>query len=240
LGAAILVLWQGVCSAGLVPAYMLPGPVQVALAAWGDLPLLPGHILRTLGEAAAGLGLALGASVALAILMDWNRLLRESLGPLLVLTQTMPTIALAPLLILWMGYGLAPKIALVFLTCFFPLTVALLGAFASADEDALRLLASMGAGRLQLYRYIKLPQSLPAFFSALRISAAYSIIGAVISEWLGGDAGLGVYMIRVRKSYSFDRMFAAIALTALLSLALIKLVEALERVAMPWREPRRP
>jgi ABC-type nitrate/sulfonate/bicarbonate transport system permease component len=137
-----------------------------------------------------------------------------------------------------MGYGAAPKITLIFITCFFPLTVGILGAFHHTDEDALRLLKSMGAKRLQIYRYIKIPEALPAFFSGLRISASYSIIGAVISEWLGGEAGLGVYMIRVRKSYSFDRMFAAILLVAVLSLALIKLVTLIEKIAMPWKWKR--
>jgi ABC-type nitrate/sulfonate/bicarbonate transport system permease component len=135
-----------------------------------------------------------------------------------------------------MGYGMAPKITLIFLTCFFPMTIGLLGGFDQADKDAIRLLQSMGASRRQIYQYIKLPQGMPAFFSGLKISSSYSIIGAVISEWLGGDAGLGVYMIRVRRSYSFDKMFAVILLTAALSLILIKLVTELERLAMPYRK----
>jgi ABC-type nitrate/sulfonate/bicarbonate transport system permease component len=241
LGAALpllglAVLWQAVSVSGLVPGYMLPGPLRVLAAFWDDKALLAGHLGRTLSEAAAGLVLALAAAFTFAILMDWNRVIKKALGPLLLLTQTMPTIALAPLLILWMGYGSAPKIALVFLTCFFPLTMGLSTAFAHADEDTLKLLKSMGANRIQLYRYIKIPSSAPAFFSGLRISASYSIIGAVISEWLGGDAGLGVYMIRVRKSYSFDKMFAAIFVVAVLSLVLIKLVEFAEKTAMPWRK----
>jgi ABC-type nitrate/sulfonate/bicarbonate transport system permease component len=235
LAVLLLLIWQGVSALGLAPPFMLPSPVRIVLAAVKDFPLLTGHIVRTLQEAAAGLALALAFSFILALLMDTNRFVKDAVGPLLILTQTMPTIALAPLLILWMGYGSAPKIALVFLTCFFPLTVGLLGAFNNADEDELRLLKSMGANRIQLYRYIKLPQSMGAFFSGLRISASYSIIGAVISEWLGGDAGLGVYMIRVRKSYSFDRLFAAIVLVALLSLGLLKIVELIERAAMPWK-----
>jgi ABC-type nitrate/sulfonate/bicarbonate transport system permease component len=148
----------------------------------------------------------------------------------------MPVIAVAPLLILWMGYGLAPKITLVFLTCFFPMTIALLGAFAANDSDELRLLQSMGAKKRQLYRYIKIPRSLPAFFSGLKIAASYSIIGAVIAEWLGGDTGLGVYMVRVRRTYSFDKMFAVILLVSALSLLLMKLVSIIERAAMPWRK----
>jgi ABC-type nitrate/sulfonate/bicarbonate transport system permease component len=196
------------------------------------------HLGRTLAEAAAGLALAVAAAFILSILMDLSPFLKASVNPILLLTQTMPAIALAPLLILWMGYGAAPKITLIFLTCFFPMTVGLLGAFAAADPDAIRLLQSMGAVRRQIYRYIKIPQGMPAFFSGLRISASYSIIGAVIAEWLGGDAGLGVYMTRVRKSYSFDKMFAVILLVSALSLLLIKAVSLLELIAMPWRKVR--
>ena len=233
---ALVLLWQLVSMSGVVPGYMLPSPVRVAGAFTGDFPLLVRHLWRTLFEAMAGLALAAAAAFVLAIAMDANRLLRESLSPLLLLTQTMPTIAIAPLLILWMGIGVAPKITLVFLVCFFPMTIGLLGAFARADGDAIRLLKSMGASTRQVYQFVKLPQGLPAFFSGLKIAGAYSIIGAVISEWLGGDAGLGVYMIRVRRSYSFDKMFAAILLTSVLSIVLIKLIGIIERAAMPWNK----
>ena len=232
----LVALWQAVSVSGVVPGYILPGPLSVLAALWKDKLLLAGHLGRTLSEAAAGLGLAVAVAFILAVTMDLNRRIKDALGPILLLTQTVPTVAMAPLLILWMGYGAAPKIALVFLTCFFPLTLALLGAFSSAGEDELRLLKSMGANSPQLYRYIKVPSSAAAFFSGLRVSASYSIIGAVISEWLGGDAGLGVYMIRVRKSYSFDKMFAAILVVALLSLGLMKLVELVEKAAAPWRK----
>ena len=234
--AALILLWQLLSMSGFIPGYMLPGPLRVTGAFIADFPLLMRHLRRTLLEAAGGLALAVAASFALALVMDANRFLKRSITPLLLLTQTMPVIAIAPLLILWMGYGSAPKIALVFLTCFFPMTIGLLGAFAQADTDAIRLLQSMGASRRHIYRYIKFPQGLPAFFSGLKIASAYSIIGAVIAEWLGGEAGLGVYMIRVRRSYSFDKMFAVILLTSALSIILIKLVTIIEKEAMPWKK----
>ncbi|MCL2245346.1 MAG: ABC transporter permease [Treponema sp.] len=237
--AAILLIWQLLCISGIVPPYMLPSPFQVITVFITDFQLLMRHLLFTLMEAMTGLALAVTAAFILAVVMDSNRFIKQSVTPVLLLTQTMPVIAVAPLLILWMGYGLAPKITLVFLTCFFPVTIGLLGAFASADNDALRLLQSMGAKKWQLYRYIKIPQSLPAFFSGLKISASYSIIGAVIAEWLGGDAGLGVYMIRVRRSYSFDKMFAVILLVSALSLLLIKLVSLLEKKSIPWRKEKK-
>jgi ABC-type nitrate/sulfonate/bicarbonate transport system permease component len=232
--AAIVLLWQGISAVRLVPPYMLPGPVDVASAFIRDFPLLAGHLGYTLFEAVSGLALSILAAFILAVTMDALPFLKASVTPVLLLTQTVPAIALAPLLVLWMGYGAAPKIALVFLTCFFPLTIALLGGLSQADSDAVKLLQSMGARKIQVYRYIKLPQAVPAFFSGLRISASYSIVGALISEWLGGTAGLGVYMTRVRKSYSFDRMFAVILLTSVLSLCLMKFVSYLEKAAMPW------
>ncbi|MDR2246265.1 MAG: ABC transporter permease [Treponema sp.] len=235
LAAVLVLLWQITAMSGLLPAYMLPSPVRVVTAFIADFPLLMRHLRRTLVEALGGLLLSVAVSLALAILLDANRFLKRAVTPLLLLTQTMPAIALAPLLILWMGYGMAPKIALIFLTCFFPLTIGLLGGFDQADGDAVRLLRSLGAKRRQVYRYIKIPQSMGAFFSGLKISSSYAIIGAVIAEWLGGDAGLGVYMVRVRRSYSFDKMFAVILLTSVLSLLLMKLVTELEKAAMPYK-----
>ena len=121
----------------------------------------------------------------------------KALYPVLVVTQTIPTIAIAPLLVLWMGFGMAPKITLVVITTFFPIAIGLLNGFQSVDEDAINLMRSMGARRLQIFRIIKLPNATASFFSGLRISAAYAVVGAVVSEWLGGFEGLGVYMTRV-------------------------------------------
>jgi ABC-type nitrate/sulfonate/bicarbonate transport system permease component len=234
--AALLAVWQAVSALGIVPQYMLPSPLRVIRAFAGDFPLLMRHLGLTLSEAGMGMGLSILAAVVLAVTMDAFPLLNRAVQPLLLFTQTLPTVAIAPLLVLWLGYETAPKIALVFLSCFFPLTIALLGGFAEADIDAIRLLQSMKASRVQIYRYIKFPSALPEFFAGLRISCSYAIVGAVVAEWLGGSAGLGVYMTRVRKAYSFDKMFAVILLTAVLSLLLMKFVALLEVKAMPWKK----
>jgi len=233
---AVIITWQLLSMSRFIPSFMLPGPLSVMKVFISDFSLLMSHLATTMTEAMIGLSIAVIFSFILAIVMDANRYIKQSLTPILLLTQTMPVIAIAPLLILWMGYGIAPKITLVFLTCFFPVTIGLLGAFASTDNDALRLLQSMGAKQWQLYRYIKIPQAMPAFFSGLKIAASYSIIGAVIAEWLGGNSGLGVYMIRVRRTYSFDKMFAVIILISALSLLLIKIVTIIEKKTMPWRK----
>jgi ABC-type nitrate/sulfonate/bicarbonate transport system permease component len=231
----LLAIWQTVSGLGLVPPYMLPSPLRILRAMVHDFPLLMRHTGVTLLETTAGLLFSLAASFVLALLMDNTPFLRKQIMPILLLTQTVPTIAVAPLLVLWLGYGASPKIALVFITCFFPLTVGLLGGFQSADEDSVQLLKSMGANRRQVYRYLKLPSSLPGFFSGLRIAGSYAVIAAVVAEWLGGNSGLGVYMTRVRKSYSFDKMFAVIILTTALSLVLMRIIEELERRTLRWK-----
>ena len=233
--AALVLLWQLVCSLGLVPKFMLPSPVDVLRAFVAEFPALMGHAAISLSEAFEGLGLGIAAAFVFAVLMDRSRFLYDAVYPILTLTQTIPTIAIAPLLVLWMGYGLAPKITLVFLVCFFPVTVGLLDGFRSTDSDAIRLLKSMGASGLQVFTHIKLPYALPGFFTGLKTSATYSIVGAVIAEWLGGDVGLGVYMTRVRKSYAFDKMFAVIFLVSILSLGVMQLITLLEKKAMPWK-----
>ncbi len=234
--ALLLVIWQVICTAGLVPAYLLPSPVDVAKAFVSDLPLLWEHARITLTEALAGLICGIAVGFLIAMVMDRFEFLYKAFYPLIVLTQTIPTVAVAPLLVLWFGYEMTPKILLIILTTFFPITVSLLAGFRSSDTDTVRLLQSMGGSRMQIFRYVKFPGALPQFFGALRISVSYAVVTAVISEWLGGFGGLGVYMTRVKKSFSFDKMFAVIFLISACSLLLMKLVDILQKKCMPWEE----
>ena len=233
---ALLAVWQGACSLGLVPNFMLPRPVQVVAALVADFPLLLSHMWTTLSEAALGLAIGVAVGFVFAVLMDKFETFYLAFDPLLTVSQTIPTVAIAPLLVLWFGYGLMPKVLLVVLTTFFPVTVALASGFRSVDPDQVDLLRTMNATEWQIFRYAKLPAAMEQFFSGLRISATYAIVGAVISEWLGGFTGLGVYMTRVRKSFAYDRMFAVIIITSALSLALMKGVDVLERICMPWKK----
>ena len=175
----------------------------------------------------------------MAVLMDRFDRLYQAFYPLIVLTQTVPAVAIAPLLVLWFGYEMAPKVILIVITTFFPITVGLLTGFRSADPDAVNLLRAMGAGRGQIFFYIKLPGALGQFFSSLRISASYAVVGAVIAEWLGGFGGLGVYMTRVKKAFAFDKMFAVIILISAISLLLMWAVERLQKKCMPWENSNR-
>ena len=233
--AALLILWQGVSMLGLVPAFMLPSPVEVVRAFVRELPLLWENSLITLQEAFIGLVLGVAFGFLVAVLMDAFEVLYRAFYPLLIITQTVPTVAIAPLLVLWFGYEMTPKIILIVISTFFPVTVGLLDGFRSADRDAIGLLRSMGATRVQIFRHIKFPSALPQLFSGLRIAAAYSVVGAVISEWLGGFGGLGVYMTRVKKAFAFDKMFAVIFLISGISLGLMSLVEYAEKKCMPYR-----
>lgn len=233
--ALLIALWQLLCMTGWVPAYMLPSPPDVVRALIRDRALLWSHAAITLQEAAIGLAVGVAIGVGFAAVMDSFELLYRAFYPILVMTQTIPAVAIAPLLVLWFGFEMTPKIILVVLVTFFPVTVGVLEGFRSADRDAIALFKSMGAGRWQIFRYLKAPSALPQFFSGLRIAAAYSVVGAVISEWLGGFGGLGVYMTRVKKAFDFDKMFAVIFLISALSLILMRLVDAAERACMPYR-----
>jgi len=232
--AFILILWQILSATGVVPKFMLPSPVDVVIAFIGDFSLLMEHAATTLTEAFLGLIIGTALGFVIAVVMDHYPIAYKSVYPLMVLTQTVPTVAIAPLLVLWLGYGLLPKVTLIVLTTFFPIAIGLLDGFRSVDPDSLSLLKAMGASRLQCFMHIKLPSSLSHFFAGLRISVSYSVVAAVISEWLGGFYGLGVYMTRVRKSYSFDKMFAVIFFISLISLILMFGVTLLKDAVMPW------
>lgn len=231
----LLVVWELVVDLGIIPNFLLPTPVQVVQALVNDISLIVGHAATTLVETAIGLLIGVALGFAIAVLMDRFEGFYLALQPLVTISQTIPTIAIAPLLVLWFGYGLAPKVILIVITTFFPITVSLISGFRSVDPDVIDLMRTMNASRWQIFRYAKLSAAADQFFSGLRISATYAIVGAVIAEWLGGNSGLGVYMTRVRKSFSYDRMFAAIIVISALSLGLMKLVDLLQRICMPWK-----
>lgn len=218
---------------------MLPAPTDVAAAFASDWQLMWQHARVTLAETLIGLFCGIITGFFTAVFMDRFSVLRKMVYPLIVVSQTIPTIAIAPLLVLWLGYEMLPKIILIVLVVFFPITISLLQGFSSVDADTVRLMRSMGANRLQIFRYVKLPHSLGHFFSSLKISASYAVVSAVVAEWIGGTEGLGCYMTRVRKSFASDKMFAVIILIAALSLFLMWLTTVLQRACMPWKNNKR-
>ena len=232
----LVLVWQIVCSLELVESFMLPSPVDVFSAFVEEFSELMLHLRVTLTEAFVGLGCGVLLGFIIAVIMDGCDILYKAFYPIIVLTQTVPTVAIAPLLVLWFGYEMLPKVILVVMTTFFPIAVGLLNGFKSADADEIKLLKAMGATKHQIFRHIKLPGALGQFFAGLKISASYAVVGAVISEWLGGFEGLGVYMTRVKKAFAFDKMFAVIFLISIVSLLLMKLVEIIQKKSMPWMD----
>lgn len=239
---AILVIigfWQLISMSDIMPSFMMPSPGKVFRAFIDDQAILWEHAATTLKEAFLGLLVGVALSFVISIAMDSLKPMYNALYPIIVITQTIPSIAIAPLLTLWLGYGDVPKIVLVAITTFFPVTVGLLDGFRSADPDALNLMKAMGAGPVKRFIHIKLPYSMGYFFSGLKISAAYAIVGAVISEWLGGTKGLGVFMTRVRKSFAYDRLFSVIIFISAISLLLMLIVILLKWLIMPWERKRK-
>lgn len=231
----VILIWYVCNDLEVIPAYMLPSPTDVFKAFVNNFDVMMEQAVVTLQEAIYGLLIGIVIAFVVASLMDRFAFLHKALYPLLVISQTIPTIAIAPLLVLWMGFGMAPKITLVVITTFFPIAIGLLNGFSSVDDDAIKLMRSMGANKFQIFRYVKLPSALPSFFSGLQVSASYAIVGAVISEWLGGFNGLGVYMTRVKKAYAFDKMFAVIIFISAISLLLMALISVIQKLAMPYK-----
>lgn len=225
----ILVFWQMCVSLEVIPDYLLPSPLQIVAAFIEDFPLLMEHAKYTLATAFIGTAIGLIISFVLSILMDLSKTMKELIYPVILLNQTIPTIAIAPLLIIWLGYGITPKVVLVVLAVFFPITIALVDGYQSLSREHLNLFKSMKASKYQLYRHLKIPSAMGSFFTGLKVALSYALISAVIAEWLGGYHGLGVYMTRVRKSYDLDSMFAVIFLISFLTILLIGLVKWLER-----------
>ncbi len=230
----LLMIWEGVVYFEIVPKYMLPGPLDVIKAIYVDRSKLVIHFYYTLYEALVGLFFGVIIGFFIASIMDRFDGVNKALYPIVIVSQTIPTVAIAPLLVLWLGYETLPKVVLIIIGTFFPITIGLLEGYASADQDAINLLKAMGASKMQIFRHIKFPGALSHFFSGLKISCTYSIVGAVISEWLGGFYGLGVYMTRVRKSYAFDKMFGVIFIISIMSLILMKIVDVLQKKLTPW------
>lgn len=230
----LLAVWEIISRFGAIPAFILPAPTRIVVSLFTGFGSMGRHILVTLYETIVGFAIAILLAAAIAVIMDAIAGIRKTIYPLIIISQTIPIIILAPLFIIWFGYGYLPKIVIVVLICFFPVAISFLQGLSTADRDHIDLLRSMGAGRLQVYRFVKIPSAMPGFFSGLKIAATYSIMGATIGEWVGGKDGLGVFMIRAKHSFQTDKVFAAIIVITLLSILMLKIIEFFERRYMPW------
>lgn len=219
----------------MIAFWIVPSPRAVLQVFTSSHALILHHLQPTVLAALSGLLISIVIGALTAILMDVSKLFRQIIYPYLVISQTVPIIAIAPLIIIWFGYGISAKIFTVVLVCFFPIALGLFEGFQQVSIDQLRLMKAMGASAWKTFRYLKLPAGLPGFFTGLKLAATYSVMGAVIGEWLGGKAGLGIYMTRATKSFQTAHVFAAIIVIIAVSMALFGIVAVLDRIFLSWR-----
>lgn len=229
-----LSIWQFSAMIFKIQEWILPSPLNVFSALWQARDLIIYHSGQTIVESLIGLAIAVILGGAIAIFMEWSGFFRKIMRPFLILSQTIPFIALAPLLVIWLGYGISPKIIVITLACFFPIAINFFDGFKSTDTNMIKLLKSMNASKTQIFTLVKLPSSLPNLFSGLRLSATYVVGVAVVSEWLGAERGLGVFLVRAAKSYATENVFALIFVITMLSLLFVAIIETLARFTMPW------
>ena len=237
LTTGFLLLWQLVVTLTGAPPYILPGPLPVGHAIIDKFPLLLSHLGTTLTEILLGLALGTILGTSAALVMILSPLLKRWMLPVLVVSQAIPVFALAPILVLWLGYGMASKVAMAVLIIFFPVASSFYSGMQRTEPDLLELARIMGAGPLAVLRTIIIPSALPAFASGLRVATAVAPIGAVVGEWVGSSAGLGFYMLHANARMQIDVMFAALTMLAATSLALYFLVDRLLDRLVFW-QPR--
>lgn len=240
IAAGVLVAaWEIYCRTSGISETTLPSPSQVLLQAWLNRAALWDNTLPTLRATLLGFSLSLAAAFLLSVLVDFSALMRRALFPLFIASQTLPLVAIAPLVVLWFGFGLLPKILLVALVTFFPMLVALAEGYAATEEEIKDLLASMGASRWKLFWLARLPSALPYFFAGLRISITYAVVAAIFAEYAGAAKGLGIYMLNAKNNFRPDLVLSAVLVSSLLTLALFGATHLVQRLAAPWASPSR-
>ena len=231
---AILGVWEGYVRIFDVQKWLLPAPSLVASTIGDSADMLLRHTLVTLKEVVIGFALALAGGVLLAAGIALSRTVARAIYPFVIASQTIPVIVIAPLLLVWIGYGLTPKIIVVALIAFFPIVVNTVDGLRSVDPDAVNLMRTLGANRWQIFLKIQVPSAMPFLFSGTKVAITVSVIGAVIGEWVGSSEGLGYLMIRSKPQFLTERVFAAIAILSAMGIGLFILVGVIEKLAIPW------
>jgi ABC-type nitrate/sulfonate/bicarbonate transport system permease component len=239
--AALIGLWQLAASTGLlaevlnVESFLVPSPAEIASSLWDNRSLLAENAWVTLREIVLGFGIGLAMGVAFAVLLRLSETLRRAVYPLLIASQAVPIVVFAPILVIWLGFGIGPKLAIVALVCFFPITVATLDGLRGVDPEAIKMMRTLDASRLQLLWRVEAPAALPSLFSGARIAAVFAPIGAVFGEWAGADSGLGHMILLDNGQLETAREFAAAAVLIAIALGLFGLLAIAERRVVTWR-----
>ncbi len=232
--SALILGWETYVQLSGISPTALPAPSRILAQGFENREALAGHTLATLQATIFGFASSLSAAFLFSILIDFWRPLRRALFPVFIITQTLPLVAIAPLIVLWFGFGLTPKIVLVALVTFFPMLVALAQGYESTDRDVSALLVSMGASRWRIFTMARLPSALPYFFAGLRISITYAVVGAIFAEYAGAARGLGIYILNAKNNFRPDLVLAAVFVSATLTLLLFGATVLIQRASMPW------
>lgn len=238
---ALVGLWQLAASSGFLANvlnledFLVPAPSEIADVLWQDRDLILDNAKTTLVEIVAGFFLALVCGIAVAVAFRGSELVRRAGYPLVVASQTIPVIVIAPVLVVWFGYGIWPKLLIIALVCFFPITVNTLDGLRSTDPEAVRMMRSLDASRTSIFRRVEVPTALPGLFTGARIAAAVAVIGAVFGEWAGSDKGLGHLILQDNAQLMTARMFASVLVLSLIAITIYALIGLLERWVVRWR-----
>jgi ABC-type nitrate/sulfonate/bicarbonate transport system permease component len=238
--AVLLGLWQVAASLDVIAnalniePFLVPSPSEIAQSLWADRSLLLDNGWVTLQEVLAGFALSVAAGVAFAVILHLSPTLRRAFYPLLVASQTVPIVVVAPILVVWLGFGIGPKLAIIALICFFPITVNTLDGLRSVDPDLTKMMRTLDASRWQTFRRVEAPTALPYFFSGAKIAVAVAVIGAVFGEWAGSSSGLGHLIQQASAQLQTARTFAAVVVLSALAIALFGLLAVIERRVAWW------
>lgn len=231
----IFIFWEAYVRAGFISPRILPAPSKIFSSLYNFRETIFGHALQTTIETVLGLILAVILGLLIALAIFYSSKLKKAIYPLLIVSQTIPLIALAPLLIIWFGFGIFPKVLIVMLYCFFPIAVSVSDALLKTPKHYEDLLKTMGANRLQIFRHVNAPASLQGFFTGLKISATYAVTGAIVGEYVGAYKGLGVYMQTTASAHVINLVFASIFVVIFLTMILLAIIFLLEKTFMPWK-----
>ncbi|MDX6698006.1 MAG: putative hydroxymethylpyrimidine transport system permease protein [Solirubrobacteraceae bacterium] len=231
---ALLGAWEAYAQLGSVDDFLLPAPTEVADSLWTDRSLLWHDFRVTAGEVLLGIGVALVAGIACAVALHFSALLRRATYPLLVASQTVPIVVIAPLLVVWLGYDLAPKLAIIGLICFFPVTVTALDGLRGVDPELRKLMRTLDASRWQTFRRVEAPAALPSVLSGAKIAVAVAVIGAVLAEQAGSSEGLGHLILQAIPQFETARAYAAVVVLSAFAVILFGALSLAERRLVPW------
>lgn len=232
---ALLAIWELYARLSGIRPTTLPAPSRIAVQAWINRQALVDNTIPTVKATLCGFALSLAAAFVLSVILDFSKLFRQALMPLFIISQTLPLVAIAPLVVLWFGFGLMPKILLVALVTFFPMLVAWLRGYGASEQEIEDLLYSMGSSRPGVFFRARLPAALPYFFAGFRISITYAVVGAIFAEYAGAARGLGIYILNAKNSFRPDLVLAAVFISAALTLTLFGLTVLIERLFIRWR-----